>query len=50
VVESGDYNGDSNADILWRESSGRVALWEMDGTAVLDNSLIANLPPNWQSL
>ncbi len=34
VVEVGDFNGDSNADILWRNDSGALAEWLMNGDAI----------------
>ncbi len=27
----GDFDGDRRADILWRDASGDVAIWLMDG-------------------
>jgi hypothetical protein len=34
VVEVGDFNGDSNVDILWRSDSGALAEWQMNGTTI----------------
>jgi hypothetical protein len=31
-----DFNGDGKSDILWRDTSGNVAIWEMNGTSVLN--------------
>jgi hypothetical protein len=31
---TGDFDGDGKADILWRTDSGVLAVWEMDGTQV----------------
>jgi FtsP/CotA-like multicopper oxidase with cupredoxin domain len=44
-----DYNGDGKSDIAWRDSSGNVAIWEMNGTSILNqpNSFVANVPGNW---
>ncbi len=36
IVGTGDFNGDGKSDILWRDSSGNVAIWEMNGTSVLN--------------
>jgi hypothetical protein len=33
VQMTGDYNFDGFSDILWRDSSGNVAMWFMTGTA-----------------
>jgi hypothetical protein len=47
VVNSGDYNGDGNADLLWRDDSGLVSLWEMDGPTVLSQTNVATIPAYW---
>jgi hypothetical protein len=39
VVGQRDFNGDGYADILWRNTStGDVAIWEMNGTTILNPS------------
>ena len=30
----GDFNGDGRKDVLWRNASGEVAAWFMNGTAI----------------
>jgi hypothetical protein len=35
IVGTGDFNGDGRSDILWRDTSGNVAIWEMNGTTIL---------------
>jgi hypothetical protein len=39
VAGVGDFNGAGTADILWRNTNGQVAVWEMTGTA--DNRSVA---------
>ncbi len=34
VAGIGDFNGDGNADILWRNSNGSLAMWLMDGSTI----------------
>jgi hypothetical protein len=36
-------------DILWRDTSGNVAIWEMNGTTVLNPNTagIGNVPTGW---
>jgi hypothetical protein len=34
IVGTGDFNGDGLADILWQDTSGNIAMWYMNGTAV----------------
>src|SRR5262249_17849682 len=31
VQGAGDFDGDGKADILWRNTNGQVAIWNMDG-------------------
>jgi pro-kumamolisin-like protein/VCBS repeat protein len=44
-----DFNGDGESDILWRDTSGNVAIWEMNGTTVLNaaTSFVANVGGTW---
>ncbi len=37
IVEIGDFNGDSNSDILWRNDNGAMAEWLMNGTAIMQS-------------
>jgi ELWxxDGT repeat protein len=37
VVEIGDFNGDSNADILWRSDTGAMAEWLMNGSTIIES-------------
>ena len=36
IVGTDDYNGDGKSDILWRNDSGAVGVWFMNGTAHTD--------------
>jgi sRNA-binding regulator protein Hfq len=42
-----DFNGDSKSDILWRNDSGAVAIWLMNGLTIQSTSLIATLGNDW---
>src|SRR6202034_865543 len=44
-----DFNGDGYADILWRDTSGDLAIWEMNGTTILNpsNSGLGSVPTAW---
>jgi ELWxxDGT repeat protein len=35
VVQIGDFNGDGNSDILWRNDNGGVAEWIMSGNTIM---------------
>jgi CSLREA domain-containing protein len=48
VIDSGDYNGDGNADILWQDDAGTVSLWEMNGPNALAMTNVATVPAWWQ--
>jgi hypothetical protein len=34
IQGTGDFNGDLNADILWRHDNGQVYFWEMNGLQI----------------
>jgi phospholipase/lecithinase/hemolysin len=42
-----DVNGDGKSDIVWRDTSGNVAIWEMNGAAVIANGILGNVPTTW---
>jgi hypothetical protein len=44
---SRDFNGDGKADILWRDSTGQVRIWLMDGTTVRTAAIPASPPLDW---
>jgi hypothetical protein len=48
VADTGDYNGDGRADILWRGADGRVVVWEMNGGAVTGVATLGALTNDWQ--
>ena len=44
----GDFNGDGNIDILWRDTtSGTLSIWFTNGTQVISASAVGTLPSNW---
>jgi VCBS repeat protein len=50
LVGTSDFNGDGMSDILWRNMlSGAVAIWEMNGTTVLNanSSFVVYVPFEW---
>src|SRR5262249_5130112 len=42
VAGIGDFNGDGNRDVLWRNSSGEITLWKMNGTAISGSADLAS--------
>jgi len=49
IMGTGDYNNDGKSDILSQNSSGAVAIWEMNGTTALDTTIIANPGSTWHA-
>jgi FG-GAP-like repeat/IPT/TIG domain len=47
VYGTGDMNGDGNADLLWRDTSGDTAIWFMSGAGVAATVSFGNVPTNW---
>jgi Domain of unknown function (DUF1929)/FG-GAP-like repeat len=48
IAAQRDFNGDGNADILWRDSAtGSVAIWLLNGVHVLQTGIIGALPSTW---
>jgi len=35
VIGVGDFNNDGKSDILWQNTNGQAAIWEMDGTNLI---------------
>ena len=35
-TDTQDFNGDGKSDILWHDTSSDVAIWEMNGTTILN--------------
>ena len=42
-----DFNGGGQADILWRDVSGAVALWQMNGTTLGAASIVGIASGDW---
>ncbi len=47
MADTHDFNGDGKSDILWRDGAGNVTIWLMNGSQVLQASLLGNVPNNW---
>jgi hypothetical protein len=44
----GDFNGDGRADILWRNASGEVYVWLMNGTNLIGAGSPGSVSSDWQ--
>ena len=44
-----DFNNDSYSDIFWRDNSGNMAIWEMSGSAILNENTagFGGVPTVW---
>ncbi len=48
VVGVGDFDGDGNLDIVWRDTSGNVAIWFLSNTGgVVSSAFVANVSTSW---
>ena len=49
IAGVGDFDGNGKADILWRNTtSGAVAIWLMNGTAISSQGVPGTAPLVWQ--
>ena len=46
IIVSSDFNG-RQIDLLWQNSSGEVAVWEINGTSVIGSASLANPGRAW---
>jgi FG-GAP-like repeat len=46
-VAENDFDGDGKSDILWRNDSGLVYIWYMDGTTIVSDGSVFNLSSDW---
>lgn len=44
---SRDFNGDGNADILWRHAAGATSIWLMSGASVIGTGDLGGVPTDW---
>jgi subtilisin family serine protease len=47
IVATGDFNADGHSDILWRDTSGATAIWQMNGGQVAQTVGLGTVPTNW---
>ena len=43
----GDFNGDGKSDLLWRDTSGNLVVWFMNGATVSSTGGAGNIPAVW---
>ena len=42
-----DFNADDVSDVLWRDTSGNIALWLMNGGVIGSSLSLGNVPTSW---
>ncbi|HUD89300.1 MAG TPA: FG-GAP-like repeat-containing protein [Xanthobacteraceae bacterium] len=49
LTDAHDFNGDNKSDIFWRDTSGDLAIWEMNGGTILNpsNSGLGSVATTW---
>jgi glucose/arabinose dehydrogenase len=47
LASTHDFNGDTKSDIAWRDTSGNVAIWLMNGMQVATSAGLGNVPMTW---
>jgi hypothetical protein len=47
VALTGDFNGDGKSDILWRDTSGNIAMWFMSGGQVTSSAGLGQVSTIW---
>ncbi|HXW26291.1 MAG TPA: pentapeptide repeat-containing protein, partial [Xanthobacteraceae bacterium] len=47
LITTGDFAGNGNADLLWQNADGQVAIWMMNGTSIASAVAIATPPSSW---
>jgi hypothetical protein len=46
-IAPSDFNNDGDSDLLWQNSSGQGAIWELNGANVVVSGLLGNPGPSW---
>jgi hypothetical protein len=47
VAGKGDFNGDTQTDIIWRHTDGRTAVWILNGSTRVGGGFSGNAPAGW---
>ena len=50
AIGTGDFNHDRHSDILWQNTNGQAAIWEMNGTNQIAGGSAAGRPQSWAKL
>ena len=47
IIGQRDFNGDGNADLLWRDTGGNLYMWFMNGLTTSSSARLGNVPITW---
>jgi FG-GAP-like repeat len=47
LTDSHDFNGDGMSDVLWRDTSGNVGMWLMNGSTMSQSTVLGNVQSTW---
>jgi hypothetical protein len=47
IVGTGDFGGDGKDDVLLRNDSGQVVIWQMNGAQIVSNTSVATPGNDW---
>jgi hypothetical protein len=47
IAETGDFDGNGKADILWIDGTGNVAIWFMTGATIASTASLGNVGTTW---
>jgi hypothetical protein len=50
VIGTGDFFGNGLSDILWQNTDGTPAIWEMDGTSIVGAATLPNPGTSWHAI
>ena len=42
-----NFDSDGRSDVLWRNDSGQVSIWDMNGATITNNHSVGSLTPDW---
>jgi hypothetical protein len=47
LAETGNFNGDGNSDLLWRNDNGALGIWELNGNNVIATLGLGTVSADW---
>lgn len=47
IANTHDFNADGKSDIVWRDTSGNIGMWLMNGASVAQSTTLGTVPQNW---